>query len=64
MTTSLPSNRPADPRPQPPPAPAPGDCCGEGCSHCVLDRYELELARYRDALAAWLARHPEAHGGV
>ena len=48
-----------DPRPQPPTAPAPGDCCGEGCANCVLDLHEQAMARYREWLAAWQARHPE-----
>jgi hypothetical protein len=28
----------------------------------VLDLYSEELQRYRQALAAWLLRHPEADG--
>ena len=50
----------ADPRPQPPEAPLPGDCCDSGCDPCVNDTYAVELAYYRQALAAWLARHPDA----
>ncbi|MEB1528905.1 oxidoreductase-like domain-containing protein [Xanthomonas sp. 1678] len=50
----------ADPRPQPPEPPAPGDCCNSGCPLCVHDLYNEELERYRQALAAWRLRHPEA----
>ena len=50
-----------DPRPQPPAAPEPGDCCGGGCTLCVFDLHEQTLARYRQQLAAWLLRHPQAH---
>ncbi|KGK59149.1 hypothetical protein FHR53_002344 [Xanthomonas arboricola] len=48
----------ADPRPQPPQAPAPNECCESGCPLCVHDLYAEELARYRQALAAWEARQP------
>ncbi|MDR6093832.1 MULTISPECIES: oxidoreductase-like domain-containing protein [Stenotrophomonas] len=51
-----------DPRPIPPEAPGPNECCGSGCPLCVLDLYSEELQRYRQALAAWLLRHPEAGG--
>lgn len=47
-----------DPRPRPPQEPDAEECCGEGCVHCVMDRYDEAVARYRDALAAWQARHP------
>ncbi|MCE4358077.1 oxidoreductase-like domain-containing protein [Xanthomonas hortorum] len=47
-----------DPRPQPPLAPAPNECCESGCPLCVHDLYAEELARYRQALAAWQARQP------
>ena len=49
-----------DPRPQPPEAPGPNDCCGSGCPLCVLDLYTDELLVYRQKLAEWAARHPEA----
>ncbi|GAB1407733.1 hypothetical protein MASR1M8_16520 [Thermomonas brevis] len=49
-----------DPRPQPPEAPLPSDCCDSGCPVCVFDSYGEELQAYREALAAWKARHPEA----
>jgi hypothetical protein len=51
---------PDDPPPVPPTEPDPGDCCGEGCVNCVLDRYDAAMERYRAALAAWQARHPDA----
>ncbi len=51
-----------DPRPQPPEVPLPGDCCDSGCDPCVNDTYSEELAHYRQALADWLTRHPEASG--
>jgi len=51
-----------DPKPQPPSTPDPLDCCGEGCVRCIYDVHEEAMDRYRDALAAWLARHPEASG--
>ncbi|MFC6841735.1 oxidoreductase-like domain-containing protein [Xanthomonas theicola] len=50
----------ADPRPQPPLPPEPGDCCNSGCPLCVHDLYNDEVERYRQALAVWRSRHPEA----
>ena len=49
-----------DPRPQPPDKPLPQECCESGCPICVYDLYADELEAYRQALAAWLARHPQA----
>ncbi len=49
-----------DPCPVAPEAPLPSDCCDSGCDPCVHDLYAEELARYRERLAAWRARHPEA----
>lgn len=49
-----------DPRPIPPEPPLPGECCDSGCSPCVNDIYSEELQDYRERLAAWLARHPDA----
>lgn len=49
----------ADPRPQPPIEPALEDCCGSGCPNCIFDVYQMLLANYKEALAAWEARHPE-----
>lgn len=59
MNASVPD---PDPRPQPPEPPLASDCCDSGCDPCVNDTYAEELAYYRQALAAWLARHPEAAG--
>ena len=49
-----------DPRPLPPEAPLPSDCCDSGCDPCVHDSYSDELQYYREQLAKWLERHPEA----
>lgn len=53
-----------DPRPLPPEQPLPGDCCDSGCDPCVFDNYAEELAYYRQQLAQWLERHPEAAAEV
>jgi len=45
-----------EPVPLPPVAPEPGDCCGEGCAHCVLDLYDEALERHQADLAAWKSR--------
>lgn len=60
MTAATPPDTPPDPRPQPPTPPLPGECCESGCERCVLDIYAEELAYYRQALAAWKQRHPDA----
>jgi hypothetical protein len=49
-----------DPRPLPPKEPELEDCCGTGCVMCVFDVYQIAQENYEAALAAWLARHPEA----
>ena len=59
MTIPLTSADP-DPRPQPPERPLPSDCCDSGCAVCVHDLYAEELIAYRQALAAWTQRHPDA----
>lgn len=51
-----------DPRPQPPVEPEAIDCCGEGCVPCIYDHYDSAVSAYREALTAWLERHPEAGG--
>jgi len=48
-----------DPRPEPPREPQLEDCCGSGCVHCVFDLYQIALENYRQALAAWEARHAD-----
>lgn len=49
-----------DPRPVPPEAPQPNECCESGCDPCVYDCYAEEMRQYRQQLAQWLQRHPEA----
>jgi hypothetical protein len=57
-----------DPIPDPPPRkpvePDAEDCCGEGCVRCIYDIYDEKLERYREALAAWQARHPDSTPGT
>lgn len=50
----------SDPRPAPPEAPLPSDCCDSGCDPCVNDAYQEALDDYRQRLARWLERHPQA----
>lgn len=45
-------------RPEHPVRPAAADCCRGGCNPCVFDLYEMELARYEEALREWQVRHP------
>ena len=49
-----------DPRPVEPERPLPGDCCDGGCAVCVFDSYAEDMDHYREQLAQWKARHPEA----
>ena len=58
MTSPLPPD--PDPMPQPPPQPDLEACCGNGCDPCIFDLHDLAMDRYRHALRAWRARHPEA----
>lgn len=53
-----------DPRPIAPERPLPTDCCESGCTVCVFDAYEEELADYRRRLAAWAARQPDGDGAI
>ena len=48
-----------DPRPLPPKEPELEDCCGTGCVNCVFDMYVIARENYEQALAGWLARHPD-----
>jgi hypothetical protein len=50
-----------DPRPLPPREPDLEECCKSGCEPCVFDHYYEAHQRYREALAAWLERHPGAN---
>jgi hypothetical protein len=59
-TQPIPAQADTDPRPEAPEPPQPGDCCHSGCAYCVEDLYTEALYKYREELAAWLARHPEA----
>ena len=49
-----------DPRPVEPERPLPSDCCDSGCEVCVHDLYAEQMQRYRELLAAWKLRHPDA----
>ena len=56
----LPSVPDDDPEPIEPLAPDLDACCGNGCDPCIFDLHDLEMDKYRQALRAWRARHPEA----
>lgn len=51
-STSLPH----DPPPQPPVRPGDNECCNSGCTWCILDMYQEEMAAYQDKLRAWQQR--------
>lgn len=57
MSTPAPDE---DPRPLQPEAPLPSDCCDSGCEVCVYDLYAEQMQLYRERLAAWRQRHPDA----
>ncbi|MDE1179726.1 oxidoreductase-like domain-containing protein [Paraburkholderia sp.] len=50
-----------DPPPVPPDQPDLNDCCRSGCEPCIFDLYDADLARYREKLAEWQARHADSH---
>ena len=49
-----------DPCPVEPERPLASDCCDSGCEVCVYDLYAEQMRHYRELLAAWKQRHPEA----
>ncbi|HSX64472.1 MAG TPA: oxidoreductase-like domain-containing protein [Pseudoxanthomonas sp.] len=49
-----------DPRPVEPEPPLPSDCCNSGCPICVYDLHAEQMQLYRDQLAQWRKRHPDA----
>jgi hypothetical protein len=57
---TMPSPPDDDPMPVAPPQPDFELCCGNGCDPCIFDLHDLEMDKYRQALRAWRARHPEA----
>lgn len=52
-----------DPMPLPPVQPDLDACCGNGCEPCIFDLYDLEMDKYRQAMRAWRARHPDGTQG-
>jgi len=60
MSMSRTPAAPVDAPPMPPVEPALSDCCGSGCSPCIVDIYQDSLDRYEVELAAWRARQAGA----
>lgn len=56
-------NSDLDPMPLPPVQPDLDACCGNGCEPCIFDLYDLEMDKYRQAMRAWRARHPDGTQG-
>lgn len=50
---------PEDELPQPPEKPDPNDCCGGGCTPCIFEIYNEELAKYEIELLEWKRRQEE-----
>ena len=44
---------PHDPMPEPPDRPGDNECCNSGCTWCILDMYQENLAAYQEKLRAW-----------
>ncbi len=61
VNASTPETDP-DPRPEKPEPPLPAECCESGCALCVWDVYSDQMQAWREALAQWRVRHPEAGG--
>ena len=53
MTQAAPDD---DPRPQPPPRPEDYACCGQGCSPCIFELYEMARESYEAKLREWEER--------
>lgn len=51
---------PHDPQPQAPSKPGNDECCHSGCTFCVLEMYQEDLAAYEEALRAWQQRQQAA----
>lgn len=55
---------PHDPQPQAPSKPGNDECCHSGCTFCVLEMYQKDLAAYEEALRAWQQRQQAAAPGI
>ncbi|ABR91681.1 Uncharacterized conserved protein [Janthinobacterium sp. Marseille] len=49
--------------PLPPVRPDNDECCHSGCEPCIFDLYELEMEKYRKALAQWELERPTRKAG-